>query len=170
MYNTGVAKVYKNPGPIGFKAVIKRNTAVANSSAWMEFPYDLKEMYGVGNLVPYKATFDGRVTYRGSLAKMGGPGAMILLRKDVRAELGKEPGDSVEVVVELDDQPRELAVAADIKRALRAAGCWEGFSVLAYSHRKEYVQWIEGAKKPETRARRIDKMCEMLAAGQKAPR
>ena len=163
-------KSYLNPGPITFTAVIRRNTEVANSSAWIDFPYDLKEMYGVGNLVPYKATFDGRVTYRGSLAKMGGPGAMILLRKDVRAELGKQPGDSVEVVIELDDKPRELLVAADIKKALQAAGLWDQFDGMAYTHRKEYVQWIEDAKRIETRQSRIQKMCEMLAAGQKSPR
>jgi hypothetical protein len=162
-----MTKVYKNPGPISFSAVIRRNADVANSSAWIEFPYDLKETYGVGNLVPYKATFDGRVVYQGSLAKMGGPSAMILLRKDIRAELGKEPGESVKVVVELDDKPRELAVAADTKTALQAAGLWENFNSLAYTHRKEYVQWIEDAKKPETRLRRLQKMCEMLNSGKK---
>jgi hypothetical protein len=165
-----MAKVYKNPGPIAFKAVIRRNTDVANSSAWVEFPYDLKETYGVGNLVPYKAVFDRRVAYQGSLAKMGGPHAMILLRKDVRAKLGKEPGESVEVVVELDDKPRELDLAKDVKQALKAAGLWEKFDSMAYTHRKEYVQWIEGAKRPETRLSRMTKMCEMLAAGKKALR
>jgi len=65
-------KMYKNPGPIAFTAIIQRNTEVNNSSAWIEFPYDLKETYGVGNLVPFKALFDGEVEYRGSLAKMGG--------------------------------------------------------------------------------------------------
>jgi len=159
-----MAKEYKNPGPIKFTAVIKRNTNVANSSAWIEFPYDLKETYGVGNLVPFKATFDGRVTYRGSLAKMGGPSAMLLLRKDVRAEIGKEPGDSVEVVVELDEKPRELAVPADLKKELQRAGLWEGFEKLAYTHRKEYAQWIEEAKKPETRTRRLEKAIEMVRA------
>src|SRR6185437_3339864 len=159
-----MAKTYKNPGPIKFTGVIRRNTDVANSSAWIEFPYDLKETYGVGNLVPFKATFDGRVTYRGSLAKMGGPSAMLLLRKDVRAEIGKEPGDSVEVVVELDDKPRELAVPADLKKELQRAGLWEGFEKLAYTHRKEYAQWIEEAKKPETRTRRLEKAIEMVRA------
>ncbi len=165
-----MAKDYKNPGPITFTAVIKSNSKVANSSAWIEFPFDLKETYGVGNLVPFKATFDGHVTYRGSLAKMGGPGAMILLRKDVRADLGKEPGQSVDVVVELDDKPRDLAVADDIKKALRSAGLWEKFSSFAFTHRKEYIQWIEDAKKPETRLRRIAKMREMILAGKKDPR
>jgi hypothetical protein len=66
-----MARVYINPGKITFKGKIQRNTEVDNSSAWIEFPYDLKETYGVGNLVPFKAIFDGKITYSGSLAKMG---------------------------------------------------------------------------------------------------
>ena len=165
-----MAKIYKNPGPLTFTTILQRNGDVSNSSAYIEFPYDLKETYGVGNLVPFKATFDGRVSYRGSLAKMGGSHAMLLLRKDVRAELGKEPDQTVEVVVELDDQPRELTVAEDMRRALHAAGLWKTFHDLAFSHRREYAQWIEGAKRPETRANRIQKMLEMLAQGKKDPR
>jgi Bacteriocin-protection, YdeI or OmpD-Associated/Domain of unknown function (DUF1905) len=163
-------RVLKNPGPLAFTATILRNGEVDNSSAYIRFPFDLKETYGVGNLVPFKATFDGRVTYRGSLAKTGGPDAMLLLRKDVRAELGKQPGDSVDVVVELDDKPREVTVAADIKEALQTAGQWDIFSGLAYTHRKEYIVWIEDAKKSETRANRIQKMLERLAAGKKSAR
>src|SRR3954466_7090867 len=112
-----MAKEYTDPGPIKFTAVIQRNEQVPNSSAYIHFPFDLKQTYGVGNLVPFKATFDGNVIYRGSLAKMGGPQAMILMRKDVREKLGKEPGDSVEVVIELDDKPRQLFVAPDIYQA-----------------------------------------------------
>ena len=157
-----MARVYKNPGSITFTAVIKRNTDVANSSAWIEFPFDLKETYGFGNLVPYKAKFDGRVTYQGSLAKMGGPKAMILLRKDVRAELGKGPGESVEVVVELDDKPRTVSLPGYLKDALQSAGLLEAWHKQAYSHQREHVMWIEDAKKPETRERRIQKMLGML--------
>jgi uncharacterized protein YdeI (YjbR/CyaY-like superfamily) len=116
--------------------------------------------------VPFRATYDGRVTYRGSLAKMSGQKAMLLLRKDVRAELGKQPGETVEVVVELDDKPREVKVAEDIKKALVAANLQKFFDRLAYSHRKEYVVWVEDAKKPETRANRVNKMIEMLKAKQ----
>jgi antitoxin component of MazEF toxin-antitoxin module len=162
-----MAKQYKNPGPLSFTAVIRRNTDVANSSAWIEFPYDLKETFGVGNLVPFKATFDGKTVYRGSLAKMGGPSAMVLLRKDVRAQIGKEPGDKVEVVLELDDTPREVEIPADAKKALKDAGLLEGFEKMAYTHRKEYIRWIEEAKRPETRTNRIEKMCAMLTEGKK---
>jgi hypothetical protein len=157
-----VAKTYKNPGPLKFKAVIQAVQTRNNLALYVDFPYDLKETFGVGNLVPYKVTFDGRVHYQGSLAKMGGPNAMILLRKDVQAELGKGAGEPVEVVVELDDRPRKIEVATDIKKALQAAGLWEKFEKLAYTHRKEYVVWIEDAKKPETRQNRIEKMCDLL--------
>ena len=140
---------------------------MANSSAWIEFPRDLKETYGVGNLVPFVATFDGRVSYRGSLSKMGSRGAAILLRKDVRAELGKRPGDSVEVLIELDEEPREIDTPEDLQAALLGRGLGEMFAALAYTHRKEFVQWIEQAKRAETRQRRIEQACEMVHAGRR---
>ena len=159
IYNLAMAKTYINPGPIRFTAIINDNSAI-------EFPFDLKETYGVGNLVPFKATFDGRVVYQGSLAKMGGPKALILLRKDKAAELGKGIGDSVEVMVELDDKPRELEVPNDLSDALAGAGVLEAFEQLAFTHRREFVQWVSEAKRPETRISRITKTCEVVAARQ----
>ena len=41
------------------------------------------------------------------------------------------------------------------------------FEGLAPSHRKEWVRWVEEAKKPETRATRIAKTAEALKAGRK---
>ncbi len=169
-YGDRVVKAYRNPGPVAFEAVIVRNGDVANASAFVEFPHDLKDTFGVGNLVPVAAVFDGTVHYRGSLAKMGGERAVLVLRKDVRTRLGKEPGDQVDVVVELDDRPREVDVADDLLAALTRAGVRDRFDALAYTHRKEYVRWVEEAKRPETRIRRIQGTCERVAAGQKPQR
>jgi hypothetical protein len=58
--------------------------------------------------------------------------------------------------------PRDLAEALATNEAARAL--WDG---MAYSHRKEYVGWIEEAKKAETRARRVEKAVAMMASGQK---
>jgi uncharacterized protein YdeI (YjbR/CyaY-like superfamily) len=52
---------------------------------------------------------------------------------------------------------------ADLMAALAAAGLAEAFLALPPSHRKEYVEWIDGAKKPETRRRRIEGTVERLA-------
>jgi len=162
-----MGRVYKNPGPVEFTATIRRNVAANNEAAWIEFPYDLKETFGVGNLIPFRATFDGHVTYTGSLAKMGGPHAMILLRKDVRAVLGKNPGDSVHVRVELDEERRMVSLPPDLRRGLAAAGLVEAWKDLAFSHQREYVQWIDESKRPETRLKRIAGAIEKIAKSQK---
>ena len=155
-------KHYINPGPIKFTAIIKHSNGTKNSSAYIDFPDDLKETFGVGNLVPFKATFDDNVVYMGSLTKMGDDKAVLLLRKDVRAELGKEPGEAVEVIVELDDTLREVIIPNDVKLALETAGLLETFESLAYSQRREYVDSIRDAMKLETRLQKIEKMFEQL--------
>ena len=68
------------------------------------FPYDIKEIFGRGR-VKVHATFDG-VPYDGSIVNMGVKNTdgsicyIIGLRKDIRARIGKQPGDSVNVTVE----------------------------------------------------------------------
>jgi uncharacterized protein YdeI (YjbR/CyaY-like superfamily) len=67
--------------------------------------------------------------------------------------------------LERDDRPREVALPDDLAAALaddEAAAA--GYERLAFSHRREYTEWIEGAKKPETRARRVTRTLERLRA------
>ena len=154
----------KNPGPIELTAVIERETSVPNSSAWISFPLDLKKTYGKGNLVPIIATFDETVKYQGSLAKMGGEFACIILRKDIREQIGKQPGDSVKVRVELDISARMVKLPKDVETALTQAGVMEVFRKSSYSAQKEHHLWIEDAKRPETRTRRIAKLRDNLLA------
>ncbi len=62
--------------------------------------------------------------------------------------------------------PKKVVVPADLVEALEvnalASATWQ---TLAASHVKEYVMWIEEAKKPETRIRRIQNAITMLADG-----
>lgn len=161
-----MAKAYTDPGPITFRARINGNPEVGNASSYVDFPHDLRELYGAGNLVPVRVVFDGTVHYQGSLAKMGGPLPVLIVRKDVQEQLGKQAGDSVDVEVRLDDRPRTVEVPGDLAGALGAAGARDAFDQLAYSHRKEFVRWIGEAKRPETRLRRIGRTCEMVLAGE----
>ena len=66
--------------------------------AYVEIPFDVKEAFGKGR-VPVHATFDGE-PYDGQLVKMGTPCHIIGIRKDIRAKISKQPGDSVRVTVE----------------------------------------------------------------------
>jgi len=72
--------------------------------AYVEFPYDVKAEFGKGR-VKVHATFDGE-PYDGSLVNMGikkpdGSVCYIIgLRKEIRAKIGKQPGDSIKVTIE----------------------------------------------------------------------
>jgi hypothetical protein len=66
--------------------------------AYIEIPFDVKEAFGKGR-VPVNATFDG-VLYQGSLVRMGTPGHILGVRKDIRKQIGKQPGDIIHVTIE----------------------------------------------------------------------
>jgi hypothetical protein len=154
---------YRDPGPLEFDAVILRNTDVANSTAWVAFPHSVPELFGVKGRVPVTATFDGE-PYRGSLMKMGGGDTHLLgMLREIRETIGKQPGDTVHVTVLLDTTPRTIELATDARAALEESGQAAAFDALSYSHQREYQQWIDGAKRPETRLSRIEKMTGMLA-------
>jgi uncharacterized protein YdeI (YjbR/CyaY-like superfamily) len=53
-----------------------------------------------------------------------------------------------------------------IKKALQKARLLEAFNKLPPSHQREYLSWINQAKRPETRQKRIEKMVGMLRAKQ----
>ena len=118
--------------------------------------------------MPILATFNGTVPYQGVLAMMGGASPMLLVRTDVRTQLGVQVGDRVHVRLELDTAPRVWELPEDAANAVNAnAEASANWEMLSSSHRREYVQWIEEAKRPETRQRRIDGTVERLARGEK---
>jgi uncharacterized protein YdeI (YjbR/CyaY-like superfamily) len=82
--------------------------------------------------------------------------------KAIREGLGKVPGDSVVVTVERDTAERTVTVPQDLATALAAAAMGATFDALSFSHQREYVSWIEEAKRAETRTRRIEQTIERL--------
>lgn len=155
---------YRDPGSQEFDAVIVR-ADVTGSSAYVEFPGDVPELFGVKGRVPVAATFDG-VPYQGSLVTYGGP-HLILVRSDIQAKLGKGPGDTVRVSLRLDTSERVVELAGDVRAALEAHGALAVFRATSFSHQREYVQWIEEAKRPATRASRIARTVQMVAQGRR---
>lgn len=78
-----------------FEAVIKKVPDI--DGAYIEIPFDVREEFGKGR-VPVHATFDG-VAYDGSLVRMQTPCHIIGIRKDIRAKIGKQPGDTISVTI-----------------------------------------------------------------------
>lgn len=79
-----------------FSAIILQNEGM--DAAYVEVPYDIKEMFGKGRLL-VNATFDG-VCYRGQVVKMGTSGYIIGVTKAIRNQLDKTFGDEVFVTLE----------------------------------------------------------------------
>ncbi len=80
-----------------------------------------------------------------------------------RAAAGIDGGDEIDVTLELDTEPRQVAsrptsqVALDAAPIVRAA-----FDRLPFGLRRKHVNHIEAAKATQTRQRRIDRLVESL--------
>ena len=128
-------------------------------------PFDPKAVFGKVR-APVTVTLNG-YTYRSTIASMGGR-CLIPLRRSHREAAGVEGGEEVDVRIDLDTQKRDVDVPPDLLEALKAdPAAMERWAALSYTHRREHVESILGAKKPETRARRIDRAVASLAAGTK---
>jgi hypothetical protein len=115
-------------------------------------PFDPREVFGKAR-APVKVTING-YTYRSTIANMG-KGALIPLRESNRVAAGVERGETVEIILELDTEKREVIAPADLEAALKSAGAWDRFREASFTDQKEHVAGIEDAKRPETRDKRI---------------
>lgn len=141
-------------GIVRFTARIEQHKGM--DAGYIIFPYDVKELYGVNGQVKVRATFEGTVEYRGSLAKMGFPCHVLGITKEIRQKLGKSLGDTISVEIQPDAEKREVVVPEDVKLLLdQHPHAKRFFDGLSYTERKEYIRWIDTAQKEETRARRI---------------
>jgi hypothetical protein len=144
-----------------FRAVIEVGDG---GGAFVVVPFDVEKAFGKKR-VKIKATIDGQ-PYRGSLVRMGSPHHMLIVLKEIREKVGKSIGDEVDVELEEDLEERIVEVPADFQKALEAEPAAQAFfSHLAFTHQKEYIQWITDAKREETRLDRIQKAIQMLIKG-----
>ena len=130
----------------------------------MEVPPAIVDALGAGKRPKVLVTIRG-YTYRSSVAVMGGT-YMIGVSAENRAGAGVKGGDEVDVEVELDTAPREVAVPAEFAAALAAdPEAQRTFDGLSYSNKSWHVYQIDGAKSAETRQRRIARSIAALREG-----
>jgi len=132
-----------------FKTTIVRDGSMCS----IPLTFDPQSVFGKVR-VPVKVTLNG-YTYRSTICAMGGQ-PWIPLRRSNREAAGLEGGETLEVRLELDTGKREVEPPADFIKALKAAPpAWPRWQELSYTYQREYVEALAGAKKPETRARRL---------------
>ena len=146
-----------------FTAEIKN---AGGGGAFVEIPFDVEKELG-SKRPKIRATIEG-VPYRGILARMGSENHMLIILKGIREQIGKTFGDQVTITVEPDTEPRLVEIPKDLMKEFKKDEQAKAFfDKLSYTHRKEYVTWINEAKKEETRQNRIVKTIEMLKQGKR---
>lgn len=124
-------------------------------------PPEMRDALGGGKNPLVRVTLNG-YSYPSKVATMGSQ-LLIAVSAEVRSKTGVKGGETHEVELILDDQPRIIAPPDDLAAALAenpaATAAWEK---LAPSHKKAHVLAVEGAKAAETRARRVAKVIETL--------
>jgi hypothetical protein len=147
-----------------FTAILELNGKTATG---LEVPPSVVDALGGGKRPPVHVTIGG-YAFRTTIAPMGGQ-YWIGVSAAHRAAAGIEAGQQLDIEVTLDDQPRDVATPDDLAAALaqdpQASACYDR---LSYTHRKEWVRWIEEAKKPETRQARLEKTIASLRTGKRS--
>ena len=125
-------------------------------------PFSPKDVFGKAR-APVRVTLNG-YTYRSTIADMG-DGPWVPLRRSNREAAKVEPNATIEVTLELDTEKREVTPPDDLAAALKAhPSAWDGWNLLSFTFQRENVEAVEGAKRPETRLKRIGQAVEMAAA------
>jgi hypothetical protein len=139
---------------------------VQKTATMFRVPFDLEEAFGRAR-PPVRVTIRGHTwrTTPGVYDRVG----HVVVNRVVKTATGVDAGDRVAVTMELDTEPRTVSVPADLRKALAAEpDAKKAFAALSFTHRREYVEWVEEAKRPETRARRIAGTVERVLEGKPA--
>lgn len=144
-----------------FRATIQLGGKTATG---IRVPNEVVAALDAGKRPPVRVTI-GAYTYRSTIAPLGGE-FMLPVSAEVRENAGVAAGDEVEVELELDKEPREVVVPADLMAALdQDADARRFFEGLSYSNKRRLVLSLEDAKTVETRQRRLAKTIAMLHEG-----
>ena len=145
-----------------FRAELR--SAGDSGGAGFDVPLEVAAAISDAKRPPVTVTVNGH-EFRTRLAVYGGQ-PMVGVTKANRAAAGIDVGNVFEVLLALDTAPREVDVPPDLAEALAAEpAAGAAFDRLSFSHRREYVQWITEAKRPETHARRVAGTLDRLRDG-----
>lgn len=144
--------------PVSFTTIIQKDEKM--NVTFIDIDFDVEKTFGKKRL-KVKVWYD-KVLYRGLLTKYKGVYHLIINR-EIRAKLGKETGDTVNVKIEEDTDERTVELPTLLldffkkEKELKVV-----FDKMSYTHQKEYVVWLTSAKKEATFQNRLLKFKELL--------
>jgi len=147
-----------------FKAMIEGKEA--GVVAAITPPVDVPEFFGTRGRVPVRGKING-FPFRSSLMPMGGC-HMMPVNRALCQGAGAKPGDTVDVVMERDEEARTVEAPPELAKELRKSKkAQESWEKLPFTHKKEMAISIRDAKQEETKKRRLAKVMQVLKTGAK---
>lgn len=144
-----------------FRTKLNGDESRKDASASFTLPFETRDVWGRAK-VPVKVTING-YTWRSTVGNRGGQ-QYIVVNAEARRNAGVKAGDLATITLEQDAERREIEVPLPLQRAL-GAKLTQKLNGLSFTHKKEFIVWYSEAKKDDTRARRVQKMKQMLSAG-----
>jgi hypothetical protein len=130
---------------------------------FIRVPATVLTALGTEKRAPVRLTINGH-TYRTRIAVYGGQ-SYLGVRREIRVAAGIAAGDLLTVTLEYDAELRMVELPDAVRAALEAdPGTAAAFDGLSYTRKKELVEWVTGAKRPETQRRRMEQAMAMLRA------
>lgn len=137
-----------------FRAKLERPEGIGTWT-YLTVPFDATREYGSQGQIKVKGTIN-RLVFRSTLLPHGDGKHFLVVKREIRDQLGVSAGDSVQVTIEQDSKPRNVTLPRDFKLALaRNKRAKAKFDRIPNSHKKEYLEYIDESKKDATRKKRI---------------
>jgi hypothetical protein len=132
-------------------------------ACFIRVPAEALAALGERKRLPVKVTING-YSYRTTVAVYGGR-YYLGVRREVREAAGVSEGAQLTVGLEYDGQLRTVDLPEVLRAALEAdATTAAAFEKLSYTRKREFIQWVTGAKRAETQRRRMEQVLAMLRA------
>ena len=170
--STGALGDSKATSKIRFRATLLRPKATAKAVSWtfLILPKEASAKLPSRGMKSVEGTFNG-LAFRATLEPDGKGGHWLKVDRKLREAAGAEAGDAVSLEIAPVAEEPEPRVPADLRKALAAAhpkarAVWSDITPAA---RRDWIQWIESAKREETRFKRIESACDMLTKGKRRP-
>ena len=130
-------------------------------ACFIRVPPEVLAALDQGKRMPVKVTLNGH-SYRTTIAVYGGR-HYLGVRREVREAAGVAAGEQLAVGIEYDAEPRTVDLPEVMRGALLSdAAATAAFEKLSYTRKKEFIQWVTGAKLAETQRRRMEQAIARL--------
>ncbi len=146
------------------------STRLGGTWTFLTLPKQASAKLPARGMVSVEGTLNG-FPFQATLEPDGQGGHWLKVDRKLREAAGARAGDVVTLEIAPVAVEPEPTVPADLRKALAAAPskareAWSDITPLA---RRDWIQWITSGKRAETRVKRIETACDMLAKGKRRP-